>query len=86
MSIEQTFELIDGSEELLKIAELADEHGLVADIVYCDGLEDHEVVQEVVVYDKNRYATYENNYMDDEIAEVWESRDMNASLEGAWYE
>lgn len=86
MSIEQTFELIDGSEELLKIAEQADEHGLVVDIVYYDGLEDEEVVQEVVVYDKNRYATYENTYLDDEIEEVWESRNMNASLEGAWYE
>lgn len=86
MNIEQTFELIDGSEELLRIAELADEHGLVADIVYYDGLEDDEVVQEVVVYDKNRHATYENNWLDDEIADVWESRSMYASLEGAWYE
>lgn len=86
MNIEQTFEMIDGSEELLRIAELADEHGLIVDIVYRDGLEDEEIVQEVIVYDKNRHATYENNWLDDEIESVWESRSMYASLEGAWYE
>lgn len=86
MNIEHRFAQVDGSQELLKLAEQADDHGLAFDVVYRDGMEDYEVVQEVVVYGSNIHTTYENRWLDDEIADVYDSIDYYEGLEGAWYE